>query len=180
MKSGRPYLLPDSHFIYILCGKISPSQSFIKRFNCRLRECICWGCSGGGRAWSPSSSGDLRWHRYCCRLQNLTSGCHCQGVAPVQHLLEEQRGSPPSPISTIWIGAVAPRGWGTPRHAVLSSRWQLFLPSSPCEHLHSARLPPPQIHRINGPRPPTHQPPTPADEFNTKSEAASLIDWSLL
>lgn len=104
------------------------------------------------------------------------SGC---GSSPTPSRRAERK--PPPHLECLSRSCGTTRtGNATPRHAVLSSRRQLFLPSSPCEHLHSARLPPPQIHRINGPRPPTHQPPTPADEFNTKSEAASLIDWSLL
>lgn len=41
MKSGSSTRLLD-----ILHGKIPPSRSFIKRFNRRLRECICWGRGG--------------------------------------------------------------------------------------------------------------------------------------
>lgn len=167
----RPAKLhPDSLF-YILRGNIPPSQSFINGFNCRLREYICWACSGGGRTWSPSSCGDLRWRRYCCRLQNLTSGCHCQVVAPVQLLL----GEPPPPA---W-GQASPR-LASPHHATL-----LYSPGG-CfsfhQCLHSARLPPPQMHRIHSPRPPTHQPPTPAEgiQHPRQSEAAQLLDWSLL
>lgn len=142
----RPAKLhPDSLF-YILRGNIPPSQSFINGFNCRLREYICWACSGGGRTWSPSSCGDLRWRRYCCRLQNLTSGCHCQVVAPVQLLLGEP------PPSSMGAGLTAPR-LATPRHAALFSRRLLLLPPvfAFCTPATSSDAPNPQP-------PPTHAP----------------------